>query len=50
MNILDHVSLLCVGASFGYMSRSCIARSSGTAIAKFLRDHQIDFQSSCTSL
>ena len=32
MNIVEHVSLLYVGASFGYMPRSGIAESSGRAI------------------
>ena len=36
MNIMEHVSLLHVGASFGYKPRSSIARS--------------DFQSGCTCL
>jgi hypothetical protein len=50
MNIVEHVSLLYVGASFGYMPRGGIARSSGNTLSNFLRNHQTDFQSSCTSL
>ena len=46
LNIVEHVSLLYVGAFFGYMPRSVIARSSVRAIFSFLRNHQIDFQSS----
>jgi hypothetical protein len=50
MNIVEHVSLLHVGASSGYMPRSCIAGSSGRTVSNFLRNHQTDFQSGCTSL
>jgi hypothetical protein len=32
MNIVEHVSLLSVGVSFGYMPRSGIAGSSGRTI------------------
>jgi hypothetical protein len=50
MNIVEHVSLLHVGAYSGYMPRSGIAGSSGSTMSNFLRNHQIDFQSGCTSL
>jgi hypothetical protein len=50
MNIVEHVSLLHVGASSGYMSRSGITGSSGSTMSNFLRNHQTDFQSGCTSL
>jgi hypothetical protein len=50
INIVEHVSLLYVGTSFGYMPRSGIAGSSGNTISNFLRNHLTDFQSSCISL
>ena len=50
MNIVEHVSLLYVGATLGYMSRSGVAGSSGCTMSNFLRNCQIDFQSGCTSL
>ena len=50
MNIVEHVSLLYVGASFGYMHRSDIAGSSGSTMSNFLRNYQTDFQSGCISL
>jgi hypothetical protein len=45
MNIVEHVSLLQVGASYGYMPRRGIPGSSN-----FLRNHQTDFHSGYTSL
>jgi hypothetical protein len=50
MNIMEHVSLLYVRASFGYMPRSGIAGSSGNTMPNFLRNCQTDFQSGRTSL
>jgi hypothetical protein len=50
MNIMQHVFLLHVGASSGYMRKSGIAGSSGNTASNFLWHHQNDFQSSCTSL
>jgi hypothetical protein len=50
MNIVEHVSLLCVRAAFGYMPRNGIVGSSGRVIPNFLRNHQIDFQNGCSSL
>ena len=50
MNITDHVSLLYVRASYGYMPRSAISGSSGSTMSNFLRNHQDDFQSGFTSL
>jgi hypothetical protein len=50
MNILEHVSLLHVGASSGYVPRSGIAGFSGSTMSTFLRKHQTDFQTGCASL
>ena len=50
MNIVEHVSLLPVGTSSGYMPRRGFAGSSGSTMSNFLRNHQADFQSGCTSL
>ena len=50
MNIVEHVSLLHVGASSVYMPRSGIAGSTGSTMANFLRNRQTDFQSGFTSL
>jgi hypothetical protein len=43
MNIVEHVSLLHVGASSGYMLRSSIAEPSGTTMSSFLSTCQTDF-------
>jgi hypothetical protein len=50
MNIVEHVSLLPVRVSSGYMPRRGIAGSSGSTMSNFLRNHQTDFQGGCTSL
>jgi len=49
MNIVEHVFLLYVAASFGYMLRSDIAGSS-VELSNFLRNGQTDFQSGFTNL
>jgi hypothetical protein len=38
MNIVEHVSLLYVGASFGYILRKGVAGSSGNSMTNFLRN------------
>jgi hypothetical protein len=50
MNRVEHVSLLQVGTSSGYMPRRGIAGYSSSAMSNFLRIHQTDFHSGCTSL
>jgi hypothetical protein len=50
MNIVEHVFLLPVGTSSGYMPRSVLAGSSGSTMSNFLRNRQTDFQSGWTSL
>jgi hypothetical protein len=50
MNIVEHVSFLPVGTFSGYMSRRGIVGFYSSTMSKFLRNHQIDFQSGCTSL
>jgi hypothetical protein len=50
MNIVEHVFLLPVGTSSGYMPRRGIEKSSSGAMFSFLRNCQTDFQSGCTSL
>jgi hypothetical protein len=50
MNIVEHVSFLPVGTSYGYMPRRGIAGSSGSTKSNFLRNRQTDFQSGCISL
>ena len=50
MNIVEHVSLLHVGASSVCMPRSGIAGSSGSAMSNFLRNCPSHFQRGCISL
>jgi hypothetical protein len=50
MNIVEHVSLLPVGASSGFMPRTGIAGSSRSTMSNFLRNCQTGFKSSCTCL
>jgi hypothetical protein len=50
MNIVEHVPLLLVGTSSGYMPRKVIAGSSSSTMFNYLRNCQIDFQSGCISL
>jgi hypothetical protein len=51
MNIVEHASLLHVGPSSDYMPRSGISGSSvSSTMFSFLRNHQNDFQSGCSSL
>jgi hypothetical protein len=50
MNIVEHVSLLNVGALSGYMPRRGIGGFLGSNISNFLRKHKTNFQGGCTSL
>jgi hypothetical protein len=50
MNIVKHVTLLQVGASYGYRPRSGIAGSSSRTLSNFLSNHQTDIQSGYISL
>jgi hypothetical protein len=50
VNIVEHVSILHVGASSGYILRSGIAGFSDSNMSNFLRNYQTDFQSGCISL
>jgi hypothetical protein len=49
MNRVEHVSLLHVGASSGYMPWRGIAGSFSSTMSNFLGNRQINFQSGCTS-
>ena len=50
MNIVEHVFLLPVGTSSGYMPRRGVAGSTCCTMSSFLKNCQTDFQSGCTSL
>jgi hypothetical protein len=50
MDIVEHVSLLQVGASSGCMPRSGIAGSSSRTTSNFLRNRMTDFHSGYTTL
>jgi hypothetical protein len=50
MNIMEHVSLLPVGTSSGYMPRRGVAGSTRSTMSSFMRNCQTDFQSGCTTL
>jgi hypothetical protein len=47
---MEHVSLLQVGTSFGYMPRRSIAGFSSSIMSNFLRNRQTDFENVCTCL
>ena len=49
-NIVEHMPLWHGGVSFGYIPKSGIVGYSVRSISNFLRNHQIDFHSGCTSL
>ena len=49
-SIVEQVSLWQHGVSFGYISKSGIAKSCSRLIPYFPRNFYIDFQSDCTSL
>ena len=50
MNIVEHVFLLPLGTSSGYVPRRGIAGSSDRTMPNCLRNCHTDFQSGCTSL
>jgi len=50
MNIVEHVSLIYVGVSFGYMPKRDIFGSSDIAMFNFLRNLQTDLQNGFSSL
>jgi hypothetical protein len=50
MNIVENVSFLPVATSSAYMPRRGVAGSSSSTMSSFLRNHQTNFQSCCTSL
>ena len=50
MDIVEHVFLLPVGTSFGYMPRRGMAGCGGSTMSNFLRNCHTHFQSGYTSL
>ena len=50
MNIVEHVYLLQVGTSSGYILRIGVLGYSSSTMSNFLKNRQTDFQSGCTSL
>jgi hypothetical protein len=50
MNIVEHVSLLLVGTSSGYIPKRGTAGSSRSNMSNFLRNKQNNFESGCTNL
>jgi hypothetical protein len=50
MHVVEHVSLLYVGAPFGCMPSSGIVGFSGSTMFSFLRICQNDFQRGCTNV
>ena len=50
MNIVEQVFLLPVGTSSGFMPKRGITGSSSSNMSNYLKNHQTDFQSGCTSL
>jgi hypothetical protein len=49
-NKVEQVSMWYSGESFEYRPKISVAVSSGRIISNFLRNHQIDLKSGCTSL
>jgi hypothetical protein len=50
MNLVEHVCLIHVGASSGYMPRSYMSGSSGSSMSNFLSNCHTDSQRDCASL
>jgi len=50
LNRVEHVSLLYVRVSYGYLPKRGIAGSTGSSMSNIMRNLQTDFQNGCTSL